>query len=70
MQIQKLNVEIALVFNNLFRRTVFNGSAHRCISSYCTLYLQRKNAKAMIHSMLNMMFYVPLVCTCKMSTYD
>lgn len=51
MQIQKLNVEIALVFNNLFRRTVFNGSAHRCISSYCTLYLQRKNAKAMIHSM-------------------
>lgn len=56
MQIQKLNVEIALVFNNFFRRTVFNGSAHRCISSYCTLYLQRKNAKAIIHSMLNMMF--------------
>lgn len=48
MQIQKINVEIVLVFNNLFTHTVFDGSAHQCISSYCTLYLRKKNTTAMI----------------------
>lgn len=50
---QKLNVEIPLLFNNLFTRTV--GPAYQCISGLlylCRLYLQMKNTTAMIHVQL------------------